>query len=223
MKMRLLILTLLSTLLALTPGRAATVAWGNTPFDPLPLIDNDGNALDSSYQFELGTFANGFIPTATNFALWAANWKQLGVAAAPDHWVTDFNYFYQSIEFNTNGTVADLPGSATFSAGEQAYLWVHSGVQWALVTDTSPGSGLNDIWQLPDPANTNVENQADWVLSNANVVIMGGVNGIQSGTSYAYDPGSNFRIQMAVIPEPGSCLLVLLAGCLARFHRFRRR
>lgn len=222
MKMRLLIFTF-SALVAATCARGSGVDWANGPFDPVPMMDNFGNALDSTYVFELGTFGNGFVPTAANVELWSVNWKLLSVAAAPDDWFPAIPSFGESFSFNANGTVLGLPGSATFTAGEQAYLWVHSGVQWALVTDTLPGATGDDIWQLPAPGDAGPTSQLTWVLDQANVAIVGGVNGVQSGTPIAFDPGSNFRLQTAVIPEPGSCLLVLLAGCLARFHRFRRR
>lgn len=222
MKTRLLIFTF-STLVAAMSARGSGVGWSNSPFDTVPMMDNFGSALDSTYVFELGTFANGFIPTALNTDLWSANWKLLDVAAAPGDWFPATPSFAQSFDFNTNGTVQGLSGSATFTAGEQAYLWVHSGVQWALVTDNSAGTTGDDIWQLPSPSDTSPSSQLTWVLDTANVAIVGGVNGIQSGTAVSFDPGSNFRLQTAVIPEPGSCLLVLLAGCLARFHRFRRR
>lgn len=222
MKTHLLLLTF-ATLVAATCARGSGVGWSNSPFDTVPMMDNFGNALDSTYVFELGTFANGFVPTAANTDQWSVNWKLLSVADAPDDWFPNVPSFGQSFTFNANGTVQGLPGSATFTAGEQAYLWVYSGVQWALVTDNSPGATADDIWQLPTPGDNSPTSQLTWVLDQANVAIVGGVNGVQSGTAIAFDPGSNFRLQMAVIPEPSSCLLVLLAGVLARFHRFRRR
>jgi len=221
MNMRLLLLTF-TTLALAASARGAGIGWGNSPFDPVPMVDNYGNALDDTYVFELGTFGS-FVPTSSNTELWAVNWKLLSVAAAPNDWFPEIPSFGQNLTFNTNGTVQGLPGSATFTAGEQAYLWVHSGDQWALVTDTSPSNLADDEWVIPNPNDGSPDSQVTWVLDNADVVIVGGVNGIQSGTPFSYDPGSNFRLQTAVIPEPGSSLLVLLAGCLARFHRFRRR
>lgn len=219
MKRYLTTLALTLTVLVSSSRANTGISWGNNFGDTLPLLDNHGNIFDTNVSFELGTFGS-FVPTLANISLWQSNWKLLSAG----EWDSPSQTFGQSLTFdNTNGKVQGLVGSATFAANEQAYIWVRNGAEWALVTDNDAGgsSSIDDIWKLPDPFAV-PGSAAAWAIDTANTVIMGGVNGIQSGTPYAYDPGLNFRLQTAVVPEPGTSLLVLVAGCMLRFIRGRR-
>ena len=223
MKTRVLHLLFVALLLASSAARGSGVGWGNSPFDSLSLYDSTGALLDDTYVFELGTFG-GFVPLISNIDLWAANWKLLDSAQAPDTsgWNSAAKYFTSSFTFETDGTVQGLAGSSLFTTGEQAYLWVRSGDEWALVTDNTVGVGPDNIWQLPNPADS-LGQPLTWNLNSATTAIIGGVNGIQGGGDYTADPGSTMRLQTHVVPEPGSALLILVAGCLARLRRSKRR
>jgi hypothetical protein len=79
---------------------------------------------------------------------------------------------------------------------------------------------------LPDPSGS-PGYQATWVLDTADTAVFGNLNGTYSGT-VGGNPGTyNFRLQTepvaTVVPEPGSSLMVLLVGCLARVVRTRKR
>ena len=223
-----LLATLVLLLAAPVLKAQSTVGWGNSPFDTA-LLDSSGNIFDASYVFELGTFDNvgGFAPTALNTSEWAAHWKLLNSAVSPldafNHgWNVGFQVFSSEFTFNSNGTVAGLSGSSTFTTNEQAYIWVYNPAgEWALVTDSSIGGSPDDVWMLPNP-NPAFPSAVNWVLDTADTAILGSLNGTYSGGGGPVD----YRLQtvnVSVIPEPGSSLMVLLVGCLARVIRSRRR
>jgi hypothetical protein len=224
MKTRTLLLTLAALLMS-PFAKGSGVGWGNSPFDPRFLYDSTGGLLDDSFVFELGTFGS-FVPTGSNIDQWQVNWKLLDLAEAPSTsgWNSGAQYFTSSFTFETTGTVSGLSGSSIFTTGEQAYLWVQSGDEWALVTDNTVGSTANDIWQLPNPAD-DLAQPLTWNLNTATTAIIGGVNGTQSTTgTHSFDPVANtLRLQTHVVPEPGTALLILVAGCLARLRRSGRR
>lgn len=204
-----------AALLLALPASGSGVNWAS-PFGENAMFDSHGNLLDSSFVFELGTFATGFTPNALNWDQWSANWKLLDRADdATGGWVSvDIglgSYFTEGFNFLANGTVDGLTGSATFLAGEQAYIWVRSGTEWALVTDAVPSipADPEKIWQLPNPADS-IATPLSWDLSTATAVL-GTVN------------NGPIRLQTSVIPEPSTSLLVLMLGCLLQFTRHKRR
>jgi len=223
MKTRVSLLLFAALLLASPAAKGSGVGWSNSPFDSLSLYDSTGALLDDTFVFELGTFGS-FVPLTSNIDLWAANWKLLDSAQAPDTsgWNSAAQYFTSSFTFETDGTVQGLTGSSIFTTGEQAYLWVRSGDEWALVTDNTAGVGPDNIWQLPNPADS-LGQPLTWNLNSATTAVIGGVNGIQGGGDYSVNPGSSMRLQTHVVPEPGTALLILVAGCLARLRRSKRR
>jgi hypothetical protein len=64
-------------------------------------------------------------------------------------------------------------------------------------------------WQIPDLGDT--INSYYWLLNDADTAIVGGVNDTRGGGNFSMNPGS-YALQTAVVPEPGSLVLVLLAG-----------
>lgn len=210
-----LALTLIALMLSVTAARAVnTIAWQKSLFDNVPMFTSTGAALDSSFTFQLGTFGS-LTPTQANIDQWETNWKLLNVG----NWNSGNQAFGNTFTFNPDGTVSGLSGSATFTEGEQAYLWVRSGNEWALVSDIS-GLDSNDRWMLPSMTNLNAGSFV-WELPTADSIVYGGANGIQSGSPHSFDPGSNFRLQTSVVPEPGSLLLAF--GCIALIGMRRRR
>ena len=218
-------LLLAATLLLAAPSsNAAGVGWSN-PLGDTALLDSYGAPFDNAFVFEFGTFSSGFTPTAGNTNLWASNWKLLDRAIAPPDSITgegfnvDFQYVTSAWDFNTNGTVQGLSGSATFAANEQAYLWVYcTNGEWALVTDSSVGTTGDDIWRLPDPTDTSPTGTFTWGLETADTAIVGSLNGTFNTVDYRLQTA-----QVAVVPEPSGALMVLLVGCVARVVRTRRR
>jgi hypothetical protein len=58
---------------------AQTLNWGNEVFGDL--TDSEGAALDNTFVFELGSFVDGFVPTASNVEHWVLNWEVFDRAA----------------------------------------------------------------------------------------------------------------------------------------------
>ena len=222
--MRLFPLILVLLLAAPAAHSATKVDWQDNIFGAT-LYNSQGILLDDSFTFEFGTFGSSFTPTLANISQWTTQWKLLSRATAPPDidghgWNSASQAFGQSFTFNSNGTVQGLAGSATFAAGEQAYLWVSGSNEWALVTDDTPGTSGDDIWLLPAP-NAQDPITLTWVLETATHPVFGGANNLHSSAPGSVDPGT-FTLQTAVIPEPGSSLLVLLIGVLARLRRTAR-
>src|SRR5436190_21294119 len=71
------------------PCPAGSIDWGTAVLDPL--YDAGGSFLTAEYQFELGTFADGFVPTDGNLNAWASHWKVIenGAYNAPMRYVTE--------------------------------------------------------------------------------------------------------------------------------------
>ncbi|WP_395742929.1 PEP-CTERM sorting domain-containing protein [Prosthecobacter sp.] len=217
----------LALALAWTHGaQASTVFWGSNFNDNL--YDSSGNALDSTYSFEIGSFGT-FVPTYQNIDQWQANWHVIDRAFDPDSngWNSTEQFFVGTVGFNTDGT-SDSPDANpadVFTQGDVVYLWVYNslsivpGSEWALVTDGSPVGDSADDWIIPDPADTS--SSFNWQLTDANSAVIGGANGVQGPGGYSTTP-SVFSLQTAVVPEPGSALLLLAAAAAHLTRRARR-
>lgn len=213
---------LLALLLLITSGVASvqaqnTIGWQKSVFDTAPMYTSSGGTFDASFTFELGTF-DSFAPDLSNIDQWTSHWKLLNVG----NWDVGDQAFGNTFTFNTDGTVSGLAGSATFSEGEQAYLWVRSGNEWALVTDFS-GADSTSRWVLPSMSIVNAGGAFIWDLPTADTAVMGGVNDLQSGAFHSYDPAPGFRLQTAVVPEPGSAIMIGLAVGMMGLVRRKRR
>lgn len=213
-------------------SRCSTLQWGSSFNDTL--LTSTGQTLDASFLFEIGAFANGFVPTYENTSLWQANWKVFDQAVAPagSGWNVSQQFFVGTAEHLPNGTSDSLAASplSVFGQGETAYLWVYNskaivpGSEWALVTDSSLLGNVANPWVFPDP-NDPVGTSYNWQLLDADTAIIGGVNGLQGAGTYSIDPGV-FSLQTHVVPEPGSSVLVLLAlvaGLMRRCGTFQKK
>lgn len=205
---------------------ASTVFWGSAFNDNL--FDSTGQPLDTTYSFEIGSFG-AFVPTYQNVDQWAANWKVFDRAFDPDAngWNAVEQFFVGTVDHNIAGG-SDSPDANPgdfFAQGEIAYLWAYNsksivpGSEWALVTDGVATGDSGDDWIFPDPSNT--LGSFNWQLSDANSAIIGGANGVQGPGSYSATPGL-FSLQTAVVPEPGSALLLLAAAATHVIRRVRR-
>jgi hypothetical protein len=209
-------------------AQASTVFWGSQ-FNDL-LFDSNGQPLDTSYSFEIGSFG-AFVPTYQNVDQWAANWKVFDRAFDPDAngWNAVEQFFVGTVDHNALGgsDSPDANPADVFVQGEQAYLWVFNSKtivpssEWALVADTSSVGNLGDRWIFPDPADP-PGTSYDWQLGDADQAIIGGANSIQGDGTFFTNPGT-FSLQTAVVPEPGSALLLIVGAAAFLTRRTVRR
>ncbi len=217
------------------PAQARTVSWSSAVFDEL--YNSQGMALDSSFNFEIGMFINGFIPTASNINDWNANWIVFDLAFYDTNlgdpteagWNVGIQYFAGSAIHQTDGT-SDSPyatPAAVFPQNAQAYLWVYNSKditftsEWALVTDLISAGNSGDSWLYPNPADQ-ISPTLTWSLSDADTAIFGAVDsGASTGGGNVSSQPSSYSLQTYQVPEPGSVLLVASAGLLLMLRRAR--
>ncbi len=205
-------------------ARASTVFWGSD-FNDL-LFDSNGVALDTTYSFEIGSFGS-FTPTYANAYDWAANWKVFDRAFDPDAngWNAADQFFVGTVEHTALGgsDSPDANPADVFAQGEVAYLWVYNSKdvvatsEWALLMDANSAGNLGNQWIFPDPADP-PGTSYNWNLADADTSIIGGVQSVQGPGDYTANPGT-FSLQTAVVPEPGSGLLLLTAAAIGMLRR----
>jgi hypothetical protein len=218
---------------------ASTVFWYSA-FNDL-LYDSNGQPLNGTYSFEIGTFG-AFVPTYQNVDQWEANWKVFDRTfdptpldpndGDPEGWNVLDQFFTATVGFTETpanpllGTSdsTDANPSHTFAMNEQVYLWAYNSKlivptsEWALVTDLDLLGNVGSPWLIPDP--TDALGTYDWQLADADAAIIGGVNGIQSDGGFNATPPA-FSLQTAVVPEPGSIILLLAAAAAHVIRRAR--
>ena len=205
---------------------ARNISWGSQPFDSL--FDSTGTALDASFVFEIGSFANGFVPTYENMVYWEANWKPFDRAVNGDGWNPGASYFNSISNLKADGTPQFSPVAPafTFAENEVGYMWIYDSLsfeptsEWALITNTSGDFNAADDWLFPDPADQSNPQNVYFTLVNASEIVVGGLNNNQGDGRFSADPGT-FSLQTSVVPEPGSVMLLAAAGLLLRVQRGR--
>ncbi len=218
----------LALALAWTSGtHASTIFWGSQ-FNDL-LFDSNGQPLDTTYSFEIGSFGS-FVPTYQNVDQWVANWKVFDRAFDPDAngWNATEQFFVGTVDHNALGgsDSPDANPADVFAQGEKAYLWVYNSKtivptsEWALLADSSIVGNLGNSWVFPDPADP-PGTSYDWQLGDADEAIIGGANSIQGAGEFVVDPGT-FSLQTHVVPEPGSTFLLFAAAAAHLIRRTRR-
>jgi hypothetical protein len=217
--------TLFALLLLSSPSMASTINWSSEVNSIL--VTSTNVELGTSFSFEIGTFSPGFIPTFHNTNQWEANWMVFDRAfdptpeneldGDPEGWNTIDNFFVGASEHLVTGTSDSLhttPG-AVFNQGTVAYLWVYNSKsivpssEWALVTDSALTGDTGNNWIFPDP-NDPPGTSYEWKLGDADLAIVGAVNGNRGEGTFTVDPGA-YQIQTHVVPEPGSVILVMLS------------
>lgn len=107
---------------------------------------SSGQALDHGFAFELGVFANGFVPSQANVAQWAANWR---VATDDDGHPARDVYNPTTRRFDAEHVVTD--NHAPFTVGAAAYVWGFRGgvgtSEWILFRKPTW------TWPAPNPLN----------------------------------------------------------------------
>jgi hypothetical protein len=226
-KLRHLLLTAIFWMVPLIEAR--TVAWNNSPSDPL-FMQNGTMRLDAGFSFEIGafTFDAGFTaPTLANVDQWRSHWRPFDSAQLGSEWIPGSGFFTSSGSVQAGG-VSSVTG-ATFTTGERGYLWVYnstainSQTEWGLFTSSSwtfPASNPtdpNDIYWTVNPPSDPPNN-----VFAATTAVIGGLNGVQAAGSTGYtEPGSSYVLQthLVQVPEPSSCLLVAIAGMIFQLRR----
>jgi len=137
--------------------RAETIFWSN---DPQKVNQTSiGQNMDSTFQFQLGAFTAGFVPTVGNISQWTAHW----VSADSVSYNPTTTAFEGS--FNLTGNVAP------FTVGTGAYVWGRSTAankdEWILFRKAT--------WTWPN-ASSFPPGFHDWNAAAADQVIIGSIN-----------------------------------------------
>ncbi len=121
-------------------------------------LTSTGQNMDGGFQFQLGVFTGGFIPTSGNMADWLGHWAPAQVAS--------YNPATQA--FDTNFTV--LGNTAPFTVGAKAYIWGRRigahGDEWILFSKS------DWTWPAPDPTSPT---STFWSTAAANQVVLGNI------------------------------------------------
>lgn len=194
---------------------AATVNWGSPYFSDL--ATSTGDRIEAGFTFELGVFADSFVPTAENVNDWESNWKTFDVASYDE----ESGYFTGTADIMANGSssspVADV--GVNFSERE-AYVWVYnssspgSNSEWFLARSAGwvlPSAPEDDCCDGRLPLQWSIDD-----LATGESPVVGG-HGEAAGGGTVSQQGV-YSLQTYVVPEPGSLLLaaVSLGVCLRR-------
>ncbi len=138
--------------------RAENVSWSSTAGGATNLT-SAGQPMSQSFRFEVGVFANGFIPTSNNTDSWTANW----VPADRTTYNSTTHLFSSAFVIENN--------YAPFTVGAKAYIWGFSGSsaagEWILFRNT------DWKWVAPNPFDPL---GLTWEVASVNEVILGTVN-----------------------------------------------
>ncbi|MBG7608905.1 MAG: hypothetical protein IZT59_12890 [Verrucomicrobia bacterium] len=151
MKSPLSLLFLLILLFA-TEARSQTFNWGSAAFSDL--TDSKGDVLDNTFIFELGSFANGFVPGTDNVMEWKDNWQAFdragynGIETPVDDGI--YGYFTSSASMTDDGRSDSpdmTPGAVSFE-GLNAYVWIQNSPDPSMTTEWM--LARNSAWVFPN-------------------------------------------------------------------------
>ena len=109
-------------------AKAVTIHWGSAVGDFIYESDGVTKVDPGGFTFELGAFADGFVPDASNMSDWASNWHVLDVG----------NYSQTTGRLAGSVTLLNEPApdgaildgnatdTASFFFGKDAYIWVYN-------------------------------------------------------------------------------------------------
>jgi hypothetical protein len=139
---------------------AETINWDSPP--QKTNLTSDGSPMDATYQFQLGVFSGGFVPTASNACDWATYWTPADSSG--------YNPASNAKSYGSDLVV--LGNAAPFTVGAKAYVWGRSAGtghdEWILFRSS------DWTWPAPNPMNPF---GLDWSAADANEVVLGSVNG----------------------------------------------
>ena len=226
---------------------AIEVSWGTSVFEQ-KIILSDGSVVDpANLIIEIGSFDSGFVPNRSNMGGWLSHWRIFDAVTDTDPSVTttdadpadSFTNESGGEETARFGGVAHLLGDTTsdsedatpgytWSAGEQAYLFIRtsdvftSTSEWLLVTSTNDSQHVGDsIWQFPDVTGGQPQFSEAWWVADADKAVFGGLAGSAGPGSYT-DGSSDYSLRLHKIPEPGPALLGLTTAIFLLRGRRRR-
>ncbi len=203
--------------LAMKIHAEVTINFSSTPFGTN--LKSDGSAMDSSFTFELGAFANGFVPTAGNTDQWLANWVPVSNSGGVP--IPNASTQYGSINHPVFGTSYDGFASeltldhnnSPFQSGSRGYIWGYDSQsgdsEWILLTNTNAGT---DAWTFPD-ATAPISFSESWSVGNAGQAIIGSINFNDPVNGLVSMQSGNVSTP-PVVPEPSTAIL-LTASALA--------
>ena len=208
-------LTLIALALSVTALPAATIQWGGSVWGTD--LQSDGETpLDDSFDFQIGTFTDGFVPDSSNYSDWEVNWSAIATTTYNE---TNMFFAGQTQFLDENTSLPDIQfNGQTFVEGDQVYLWgynskvVAGGSEWTLVSNGTD-------WTVPAGTATQQTVPVSFRVSNADTPVVGDLPGAADGEGEYTPIGGDFDIQTASVPEPSTALLVLLGA----FALLRRR
>jgi hypothetical protein len=219
--------------LAAPSAHAYTLTWGASQGSLF--YNSQGALLDKDYFFDIGTFANGFIPDSSNLSQWEANWKVIDRAVSNDPTGLQTLWNPSTSEITNGDNVINALGQSdsdyaisanSFQASETMYLWVFNsksiipGSEWALLYDDTEVAINNAAsWFTVAPSATF---DPTYAVEDLDRAVFGGAQGQQYAGGFSATP-SAFLLQTAVVPEPGSCLLLAASGLALSFRRRRMK
>ncbi len=139
------------------PAAGESINWYSPP--QKTNLASTGGAMDGAFQFQLGVFTGGFIPTPANMGQW------------PGHWVPAQSASYNA-DTGSFDELCNVTGNAApFTVGAKAWIWGRSegntSDEWILLR----GTGWN--WPAPNPLNPFPKN---WNVAAADEVIIGSLH-----------------------------------------------
>ena len=205
------------TILALsaTLAPAATIQWGGEVWGD-DFQSNGTSSIDDSFTFELGTFDASFVPSVDNYNEWLTNWNQLDSV----QYNAQNMFFTGEVDFIDADPVAlDVQfNGQTFAPGDRAFIWGYNSQTASPNTEAILITG-DDGYLLPESSTDQSALPVSLRVSNSTTPVVGDLPAGPDGEGDFTNPGGDFDLQTATVPEPSSALLLLLGAALL----FRRR
>lgn len=180
------------------------IAWASDAFAHNVMADGTTTFGGSpvAIRFEIGTFREGFDPTAHHQSEWAANWVTLQTAD------------YDPVENQVIQTATLFSNDSPFRENTPAYIWgyntkdVASGIaEWIVLSA--------DEWMWPSASSTLPSSFSISDASSSSEMLMGSVNGMFNGVDY------HMRLEAVVIPEPSVFSVLALSSGIVFLRRRR--
>lgn len=182
------------------------------PISP-PIKDENGDAINDDFVFELGAFALNYDPQEANVGEWLTHWRVF------DALTYDNTFgFTSSTVFIQNGVTSSStkPNVSTESfAGLKAYIWIRKGGEPVAGSEWFVGRAID--WTFPsqggDCCATNTITWSIDDLGPGEVPAWGRQNNLPGpGESTFTGTLNGLQTHTFPIPEPSSVLLTFIAG-----------
>jgi len=146
----------LLALLLLLPASAERISWGSLPGQDH--VTSLGQPLNAGFQFELGGFTKGFVPTAQNTADWSRHW----IPVQRTRFNPDTRWFTALVHVPTQ--------NPPLESGDTVYIWGFSGSEsageWTLFR--------SERWVWPK-ANRANPIPLQWFVKDATQIVLGSI------------------------------------------------